>query len=52
MILPKPRPQARTGVSSPNSGWVTSGLKMPAPPNSIHFFLIGWKTSTSVDRVV
>ena len=36
--LSNPRPHARTGQSIP-SGCVTSGLKIPAPPISIHSFL-------------
>lgn len=47
IILGIPSPHARTGVSVPISGFVTSGLNIPAPPNSIHSFFVGWYTSTS-----
>ena len=47
--LSKPNPQARTGASTPN-GATTSGLKMPAPPSSIHLPLKN--TSSSRDGSV
>ena len=40
----KPIPHAQTGQSVPR-GWVTSGLKIPAPPSSNHFPLQRISTS-------
>src|SRR3972149_3977094 len=47
IILSKPGPHASTGIFSPKRGTTTSGLKIPAPPNSSQTFFPGCQKSIS-----